>query len=57
MGTKKCGGLIQAGLDITHSICAECKEKVVQEIDEAFVQNPIHRRNIETKGGGKAVTI
>ena len=57
MGTKKCESLINEGLDITHSICAECKEKVVQEIDEAFVQNPIHRRNTETKGGGKAATI
>jgi hypothetical protein len=40
MGTKKCEGLIREGLDITHSICPECKEKVMREMDEDFVQNP-----------------
>ena len=40
MGTKKCDGLIHEGLDITHSICQECKEKVMREIDKDFVQNP-----------------
>ena len=34
LGTKKCEGLIHEGLDITHSICPECKEKVMREIDE-----------------------
>ena len=34
MGTKKCEGLIHEGLDITHSICPECKEKVMREIYE-----------------------
>ena len=40
MGTKKCEGLINEGLDITHSICQECKEKVMREMDENLVQNP-----------------
>jgi hypothetical protein len=40
MGTKKCEGLTHEGLDITHSICPECKEKVMREIDEDLVQNP-----------------
>jgi hypothetical protein len=40
MGTKKCAGLIHEGLDITHSICPECKEKVMREMEEDFVQNP-----------------
>ncbi len=40
MGTKKCEGLNHGGLDITHSICPECKEKVMREMDEDFVQNP-----------------
>ena len=40
MGTKKCAGQIHAGLDITHSICQECKEKVLREMDENFVQTP-----------------
>jgi len=39
MGTKKCESLIHEGLDITHSICPECKEKVMREMDEDFVQN------------------
>ena len=40
MGTKKCEGLNRVGLDITHSICPECEEKVMREIEEDFVQNP-----------------
>jgi len=40
MGTKKCEGLIHEGLDITHSICQKCKEKVMREMDEGFVQKP-----------------
>ena len=40
MGTKKCESLSLEGLDITHSICPECKEKVIREMDEDFVQNP-----------------
>jgi hypothetical protein len=40
MGTKKCEGLNRVGLDITHSICPECKEKVMREMDEDFVQSP-----------------
>lgn len=40
MGTKKYEGLNQKGLDITHSICLECKEKVMREMEEDFVQNP-----------------
>ena len=40
MGTKKCEGLIHEGLDITHSICPECKEKVMREMGEDFVRNP-----------------
>ncbi len=40
MGTKKCDGLFREGLDITHSICPACKEKLLQEMDEDFVQNP-----------------
>jgi hypothetical protein len=40
MGTKKCEGLNRVGLDITHSICPECEEKVMREIDEGYVQNP-----------------
>ena len=40
MGTKKCEGLSLKGLDITHSICPECEEKVKREMDEYFVQNP-----------------
>jgi hypothetical protein len=40
MGTKKCEGLTHEGLDITHSICPACKEKVMREIDEDFIQNP-----------------
>ena len=40
MGTKKSEGVIHKGLDITHSICPECKEKVMREMDEDFVQNP-----------------
>ncbi len=40
MGTKKCKGLNHEDLDITHSICLECKEKVMREIEEDFVQNP-----------------
>ena len=39
MGTKKWEGLIHEGLDITHSICQECKEKVLREMEEDFVQN------------------
>ena len=39
LGTKKCEGLIHEGLDITHSICPECKEKVMREMGEDFVQN------------------
>ena len=39
MGTKKCEGLIHEGLDITHSICPTCKEKVMREMGEDFVQN------------------
>jgi len=34
MGAKKCEGPIPEGLDITHSICPQCKEKVMREIDE-----------------------
>ncbi len=37
---KKCEGLNHEGLDITHSICPECKEKVMREMEEDFVQNP-----------------
>jgi hypothetical protein len=40
MGTKKCKSLGLEGLDITHSICSECKEKVMREMEEDFVQNP-----------------
>jgi hypothetical protein len=40
MGTKKCEGLSLEGLDITHSICPECEEKVMREMNEYFVQNP-----------------
>ena len=40
MGTKNWEGLIHEGLDITHSICPECKEKVMREMDEDVVQNP-----------------
>jgi len=40
MGTKKLEGLIHEGLDITHSICPECEEKVMREMDEDFVQSP-----------------
>ena len=40
MGTKKCEGLNHEGLDITHSICLECKEKVMRKMDKDFVQNP-----------------
>ena len=40
MGTKKWKGIIHEGLDITHSICPECKEKVMREMDEDFVQSP-----------------
>ena len=40
MGTKRCEGLIHGGLDITHSIFPECKEKVMREMDEGFVQKP-----------------
>jgi hypothetical protein len=40
MGTKKCESRSLEGLDITHSICPECKEKVMREIDEDFAQNP-----------------
>ena len=40
IGAKKCDGLIREGLDITHSICPECEEKVKREMDEYFVQNP-----------------
>jgi hypothetical protein len=40
MGTKKCEGRFHEDLDITHSICPECKEKVMREMDEDFVQNP-----------------
>lgn len=39
MGTKKCEGLNREGLDITHSICPECNEKVMREMGEDFVQN------------------
>jgi hypothetical protein len=34
MGTKECEGLFREGLDITHSICPECEEKVMREMDE-----------------------
>ena len=44
MGTKKCEGQIHAGLDITHSICPECKEKVMREMDEDFVQHPKEKK-------------
>ena len=47
MGIKKCEGLISEGLDITHSICPECKEKVMREIDEDFVQSP-NEKNLNT---------
>ena len=40
MGTKKCEGLNHEDLDITHSICLECEEKVMREMDEYFIQNP-----------------
>jgi hypothetical protein len=40
MGTKKCAVLNPEGSDITHSICPECEEKVMREMDEYFVQNP-----------------
>ena len=40
MGTKKCERLSLEGLDITHSICPACKEKVMREMDEDSVQNP-----------------
>ena len=40
MGTKKCESQIYEGLDITHSICPECEEKVKREMDEYFAQNP-----------------
>jgi hypothetical protein len=43
MGTKKCESLIREGLDITHSICPECKEKVMREMEENLVQNPKHQ--------------
>jgi hypothetical protein len=38
MGTKKCEGLFREGLDITHSICPACKEKVMQEMDKATLE-------------------
>ena len=34
MGTKKCAVLNHEGADITHSICPECKEKVMREMEE-----------------------
>ena len=40
MGTKKCEGLNNQNLDITHSICPECEEKVMREMDEYFAKNP-----------------
>ena len=40
MGTKECEGLIREGPDITHSICPECEEKVMREMEENLVQNP-----------------
>jgi hypothetical protein len=40
MGTKKCEGLNHEDLDITHSICLECEEKVMREMDEYFAQKP-----------------
>ena len=43
MGTKKCEGLIHEGQDITHSICQECKEKVIREMDEDFVKKPTNQ--------------
>jgi hypothetical protein len=51
MGTKKCERLSLEGLDITHSICPECEEKVKREMDEYFVQNPTTRTKIHLKGG------
>jgi hypothetical protein len=53
MGTKKCEGLIHEGLDITHSICPECKEKVMREMEEDFVQSPNNQNQIHLKGGFK----
>ncbi len=38
MGTKKCDSLIHEGLDITHSICLECKEKVMREMYEDTIE-------------------
>ena len=41
MGTKKCEGLSLEGLDITHSICPECEEKVIREMDEDTLERRI----------------
>jgi len=40
LGTKECEGQIDKNYRISHGICPECKEKVMREMDEDFVQNP-----------------
>ena len=43
MGQKDCDSVPKGLKHITHSICPECKEKVMQEIEEDFVQTPTIR--------------
>ncbi len=51
MGNKECEGQIDKAYRISHSICPECKEKVMREIDEGFVQNPNNQnQNSERRG-------
>jgi hypothetical protein len=56
MGTKKCDGLIHEGLDITHSICSECKEKVMREIDEDTLESRTTSKTDSCLGGQLTLT-
>jgi hypothetical protein len=38
MGTKKCKNQTHGGLDITHSICSECKEKLIRQMYEDTIE-------------------
>jgi hypothetical protein len=38
MGTKECEGLNHESPNITHSICPECYEKVMRDMDEGTLE-------------------
>lgn len=44
MGTKDAEGLSDEAPRISHSICTECRERVLKETEELLINNPNNRK-------------